>query len=50
MDGTCGTGRRDEKSVQGFGGKALRKETSRKIETYMGEWDYNGCYGYWLGV
>jgi hypothetical protein len=30
--GACGTHRRGEKSVQGFGGKARRKETSGKTK------------------
>jgi hypothetical protein len=44
---TRGTG---EKSVQGFGGKARRKETTGKIKAQMGGWDQNGSYGDWLGV
>jgi hypothetical protein len=32
VGGTCGTYGREEKSVQGFGGKARRKETTRKTE------------------
>jgi hypothetical protein len=30
VDEACGTQRSEEKSVQGFGGKARRKETTRK--------------------
>jgi hypothetical protein len=37
----CGTHGKGEKSVQGFGGKARRKETSRKTEAWMVEWDEN---------
>jgi hypothetical protein len=32
VGGTCGTHWRGEKSVQGFGGKARRKETTGKTE------------------
>jgi hypothetical protein len=32
-----------EKSVQGLGGKARRKETTRKTEAEMGGWDQNVC-------
>jgi hypothetical protein len=32
MDGACSTNGRGEKSLQGFGGKARRKETARKTE------------------
>jgi hypothetical protein len=35
----------EEKSVQEFGGKAQRKETTQKI----GGWDQNGSYRDWLG-
>jgi hypothetical protein len=31
----CGTNGRGDKSVQGFGGKAVRKETTRKTEKQM---------------
>jgi hypothetical protein len=31
-----------EECVQGFDGKARRKETTWKNEAYMGEWDQNG--------
>jgi hypothetical protein len=34
--------RMGEKSVQGFGRKARRKETTRKTEALMGGWDQNG--------
>jgi hypothetical protein len=30
MGGACGTYGREEDSIQGFGGKARRKETTRK--------------------
>jgi hypothetical protein len=46
----CGTHGRGAKSVQGFGGKARRKETTRKTKAYMGGWDQNESYGDWLGV
>jgi hypothetical protein len=39
VGGACGTHGRGQKSVQGFGGKARRKETTRKTEAYMGVWD-----------
>jgi hypothetical protein len=32
VGGTCGTHGRGEKSVQGFGGKAQRKETTGKTK------------------
>jgi hypothetical protein len=32
VGGTCGTHERGEKSVQGFGGKARRKETTGKTK------------------
>jgi hypothetical protein len=32
VGGACGTHGRGEKSVQGFGGKALRKETTWKTK------------------
>jgi hypothetical protein len=32
VSGSCGTHGRGEKSEQGFGGKARRKETTRKTE------------------
>jgi hypothetical protein len=32
VGGTCGTHVRGEKSVQGFGGKAIRKETTGKTK------------------
>jgi hypothetical protein len=32
VGGACGTHGREEKSVQGFGGRARRKETNRKTE------------------
>jgi hypothetical protein len=33
VGGTCGTHGRGQESVQGFGGKSRRKETTRKTET-----------------
>jgi hypothetical protein len=38
-----GEERRGEESVQGFSGKARRKETTWKTKAQMGEWDQNGC-------
>jgi hypothetical protein len=38
---------RGEKSVQGFGGKALRKETTWTTKALVGRW--NGSLGDWLG-
>jgi hypothetical protein len=49
VGGACGTHGRGEKSVQGFGGKAQRKETIWKTEAYVGGWDQNGSSGDWLG-
>jgi hypothetical protein len=37
------------RSVQGFGGKARRKETTWKSKTYVGRWGQNGSWGDWLG-
>jgi hypothetical protein len=45
--GACGSHGRGEKSVQGFGRKALRKETTRKTRGIDG---MNGSQGDWLGV
>jgi hypothetical protein len=39
---TCSTHGRGEKLVQGFGGKARRKETAWKTKAWMREWDQNG--------
>jgi hypothetical protein len=39
-----------EKTVQGFGKKARRKETTWKIRAQMGGCDQNGSWGEWLGV
>jgi hypothetical protein len=39
VGGTCGTHGRGEKSVQGFGGKARRKETTWKTKAQVGRWD-----------
>jgi hypothetical protein len=46
---TCGTNGRGEKSVQGFGGKARRKQRTRKTEACMGEWEWSGYEGHSLG-
>jgi hypothetical protein len=40
--------RMGEKSVKGFGGKARRKETTRKTKTEMEGSDRNGSQGDWL--
>jgi hypothetical protein len=42
VGGACGTHGRGEKSVQGFGGKARRKETTWKTKAWVGGWDQNG--------
>jgi hypothetical protein len=42
VGGACGTHGRGEKSVQGFGGKARRKETTGKTKAWVGRWDQNG--------
>jgi hypothetical protein len=42
VGGACGTHGRGEKSVQGFGGKARRKETTGKTKAYVGIWNQNG--------
>jgi hypothetical protein len=39
-----------EKSVQGFGGRARRKETTQKTKVKVGKWDQNGSWGDWLGI
>jgi hypothetical protein len=44
VGGTCNMYGKGEESVHGFGGKARRKETTRKIEVWMGGWDKNGSY------
>jgi hypothetical protein len=36
LGGACGTHGRVEESVQGFGGKSRRKETTRKNKLEMG--------------
>jgi hypothetical protein len=36
-----------EECVQGFDGKARRKETTWKTKVYMGGWDQNGSYRDW---
>jgi hypothetical protein len=40
--GTCGTHGIGEESVQDFGGKTRRKETTWKTKAWMGGWDQNG--------
>jgi hypothetical protein len=50
VDGACGTLQRRERRMQGFGGKTRRKETTRKTEASMREWDKNGSWGDWLGM
>jgi hypothetical protein len=40
---------RGEKSVQGLGGKARKKEITWKTKAKMGGWDQNGSWGDWLG-
>jgi hypothetical protein len=42
MRWACSTRGRGEKSVQGFGGKDRRKETTGKTKAYVGRWDQNG--------
>jgi hypothetical protein len=42
VGGTCGTHEGGEESVQGFGGKARRKETTWNTKELMGGWDQNG--------
>jgi hypothetical protein len=49
VGGACGTHGRGEKSVQGFGGKARRKEITRKTLACVGRWGQNGSWGDWLG-
>jgi hypothetical protein len=41
VGGAYGTRGIGKKSAQGFGGKARMKETARKSEAYIGEWDQN---------
>jgi hypothetical protein len=38
----CGTHGRGEKSVQCFGGKDRRKETTGKTKAWVVRWDQNG--------
>jgi hypothetical protein len=38
----------EEECVQGFDGKARRKEKTWKVKAQIG-WDQNGSYGDWLG-
>jgi hypothetical protein len=42
VGGACGTHGRREESVQGFGGKARREETTWKTMALMGGWYQNG--------
>jgi hypothetical protein len=42
VERACGTHCRGEKSIKGFGGKARRKETTRKTKAWVAEWDRNG--------
>jgi hypothetical protein len=49
VGGACGTHVRGEKSVQGFGGKVRREETTWKTKAYVGIWGQNGSLGDWLG-
>jgi hypothetical protein len=42
VGGACGTHGRGEKSVQDFGGRARRKETTEKTKAWVGRWDQNG--------
>jgi hypothetical protein len=42
VGGACGTHGRVEKSVQGFCGKARRKETTGNTKAWVGRWDQNG--------
>jgi hypothetical protein len=46
---TCDTHGRGEKSVQCFGGKARRKDTTGKTKAWVGRWDQNESWGDWLG-
>jgi hypothetical protein len=39
---TCGTHGRGEETIQGFGGKARRKETTWKTQDVDGKWNQNG--------
>jgi hypothetical protein len=50
MGGACGTHGAGEKSVQGFGGKSRRKETTRKTEGWIEGWDQNASQGDWSGA
>jgi hypothetical protein len=50
VGGTCGTRGRGEKSVQGFSGKARRKETTGKTKALMRGWEQNGSQEDWLGM
>jgi hypothetical protein len=42
VGGACSTHGRGEKSVQGVGWKAQRKETTWKTKALVGRWDQNG--------
>jgi hypothetical protein len=45
VGGACSTHGRGEKRVQGFGGKARRKETAWETDALMEGWDQNGSLG-----
>jgi hypothetical protein len=45
VGGTCDTHGRGELSVQVFGGKTRREETTWKTKAYMGGWDEIGPQG-----
>jgi hypothetical protein len=51
VGGACGKHEKGEKSVQGFGGKARRKETTGKTKAKMGsEWMLGRlAWGVWIG-
>jgi hypothetical protein len=49
VGGARDTYAKGDKSVQGFAGKAGRKETTRKTDALMVGWDQNTFYGHWLG-
>jgi hypothetical protein len=40
--------RRKKSSLQVFGGKDRKQETTLKTEQQMGGWDQNGSWGVWL--
>jgi hypothetical protein len=39
VDRACGTHGKEEKSLQGFGGNAQRKDATQNTKAKMGEWD-----------